>query len=69
MDPITLAVSVGTAVAAAAGSYGASKATLNGTKERVERIEQKIDKHIDNSQTTTMEVSERLTRIETKIEE
>lgn len=69
MEPVSLLISVGTAVAAAAGSWGASKATLNGTKERVERIETKLDKHIDDSQVSKLEVAQRLTTIETKLED
>jgi len=69
MDPLTTSalISIGTALAAAAGSYGATKASLNGTKERVERIENKLDGYIKESHDQRLNVSERLSRVETKI--
>jgi len=69
MDPVSIAISVGTAIAAAGGSWGAAKATLNGTRERTERIENKLDKHIDDSQQNKLEVAQRLAKIETKLED
>lgn len=72
MEPISttsLVISIGTALSAVAGSWGATKATLNGMKERTERIEQKIDRHVEDSQKHKIEVAERLATIETKIED
>lgn len=75
MDPIILTIltSVGPAIAAgglaAWGSSKATKATLNGTVARTERIETKLDSHIQDSQDSKLAVAERLTRIETKLED
>lgn len=72
MEPITttLLISVATAAASAGaavvGSQKATKATLNGMKERTERIETKLDKHIDDSATSRQALGERLARIEAK---
>lgn len=75
MDPILTGVLTSLITAGVAGgvaSWGSQKATkavLNGTKERTERIETKLDKHIDDSQINKLEVAERLTKIETKLED
>jgi alkylation response protein AidB-like acyl-CoA dehydrogenase len=69
MEPITLAISVGTAVAAAAGSYGGVKQALNGTRERVQNLEQNAAIHEAKDQGRHEEVIDRLARIETKLED
>lgn len=70
MEPITVSalIAIGTALAAGAGSYGASKAVLNGTKERVERIEAKLDGHITETRAHRDETIQRLSRLETKVD-
>jgi hypothetical protein len=45
MEPITTSalIAIATALTAGAASWGATKQALNGTRERVERIETKLD--------------------------
>lgn len=69
MEPLTISalISIATAASAAIGSYGATKATLNGTKERVERIEDKLDGHITETRQHRDDTIQRLSRLETKV--
>jgi hypothetical protein len=74
MDPVTTIVG-SLAIAGITGgisAWGAAKrteGTINGMKERSVRIEDKIDAYMDDSHDFKVEVSERLTRIETKLED
>jgi hypothetical protein len=73
MDPITILVALGPAVATAVVSYGVNKATikttLNGTVNRVKAIEDNSREHEKKDSERHEMVIDRLARIETKIDE
>lgn len=50
-----------TAIAAGGASWGASKQSLNGTRERVKKVEAEFTSH-------KAETTDRLARVETKID-
>ncbi len=56
-------------VATAAAAWGGTRQALNGTRERSVRIEDKLDGHITDSGAKHIAVVERLTAVETKLDE
>lgn len=69
MEPITTSalIAIATALTAGAASWGATKQALNGTRERVERIETKLDTHVLDTRIHREEAIQRLTTLETKV--
>lgn len=67
MDPITVSVITGvaSAVFAAGGAWGAAKAALNGTRERVRVIDTKVDNVGKKLDSHIKDTTDRLARIET----
>lgn len=51
---------------AAAAAWGGSRQALNGTRERVKGIDEKLDKHITTVHT---DIASRLAVVETKIDQ
>lgn len=55
-------------VAAAAAAWGGSRQALNGTRERVKTIDQKMDSHIKQTAENFSSVTERMAVVETKVD-
>lgn len=49
-------------------AWGGAKAALNGTRERVKKVEETLTRHTDADEVLQREVIDRLARIETKLE-
>lgn len=56
-------------VAAAAAAWGGSRQALNGTRERVKRIDEKMDSHIKQTADNFSSVTERMAVVETKVDD
>lgn len=58
-----------TVLVTAGAAFGGVKVALNGTRERVKRIDIKLDKHIESDEGVQMRLLTGMTRIETKVDE
>jgi len=69
MDPITLSLlgTVAGAVFAGGAAWGGAKKALNGSRERIKIIDSKLDAHIHVTNLSRLEMTDRLARIETRI--
>ena len=56
-------------VAAAAAAWGGSRQALNGTRERVKTIDEKMDKHVNQTAANFSTVTERIAVVETKVDD
>lgn len=56
-------------VATIAAAWGGTRQALNGTRERVQSIESKLDQHITWESDKHTEVAERLKAVEVKVEQ
>lgn len=66
LDPQFIAlVSV---IGGAGAAWGVSKATQKSTRDWLESVDKKLDKHIEDDRIVQLEVVDRLARIETKID-
>jgi hypothetical protein len=50
------------------GAWGGAKVALNGTRERVKDVAQKLEDHIDDEHRNDIALHERMTGVETKID-
>lgn len=55
-------------VATVAAAWGGTRQALNGTKERVKSIDEKMDSHIQTSQSKHETLVERIAVVETKVD-
>ncbi len=71
IDPAmaALLVSVIVPVASGAAAWGGSRQALNGTRERVKSIDEKMDKHINQTSGNIQVVTERIAVVETKVDD
>lgn len=67
LDAGTL-IQLGTVVAAGAAAWGASKQALNGTRERVARIDAHLLDHIRDDDQVQRELLQRAAALEAKID-
>jgi alkylation response protein AidB-like acyl-CoA dehydrogenase len=63
-----LALSLGTALVAGAAAWGSAKQALNGTRERVKRIDNELVKHIRDDESVQRELLQRAAALEAKID-
>ena len=56
-------------VAAAAAAWGGSRQALNGTRERVKTIDEKMDKHVNQTAANFSAMKERIAVVETKVDD
>lgn len=64
----TLLVQLGTIVAAGGAAWGAAKQALNGTRERVKRIDEQLVAHIKDDDTIQRELLQRASSVEAKVD-
>ena len=57
MEPVTIIMGGMTVLVSGGAAWGAAKQALNGTRERVQKLEGKVDQHSDT-----------LARVETKVD-
>jgi hypothetical protein len=67
VDP-AFAYTVLTALFLAGTVWGATKAALNGTKQRVQIIHEELREHIHDEHNADMETHERIARMEAKLD-
>lgn len=68
IDP-SFALAVFTVVGSIAGALGGARSALNGTRERVKKIEKDLADHTEADHHVQLEAVQRLTRIETKLDQ
>ena len=56
-------------VLAAAAAWGGSRQALNGTRERVKTIDEKLDTHVQQTASNFASITERLAVVETKVDD
>lgn len=66
---VMMMVQIAVPVATVAAAWGGTRQALNGTRERSVRIEDKLDGHISGSEVKHTAVCERLTAVETKLDQ
>jgi len=66
MDPVTVAL--GGLAMTSLITYGRDRKELNGTVERVKKIDQKLDEHIREEKTDMIEMHEDIKEISTKVD-
>lgn len=66
IEPITIGVV--TAVFTGGAAWGGAKVALNGTRNRVKKMETDFETHMRDDQMVQREMVDRLARIETKLE-
>jgi len=66
MEPVLWTAVTSFFVAGAA--WGAVKTGLNGTREKIGELHQRLSKHIDEETSADLTTHERLTRVETKVD-
>ena len=68
MSGVELATVLGVILGPAGAAYVGVKVSLNGTRERVKRIEDKLDKIVEGNTSEHVSLRERITRLEAHIE-
>lgn len=66
--PLIFSIVAPTVLFTAGAAWGAVRNALNGTRERMERVELRLEGHITESGVAQRDVVDRLARIETRIE-
>jgi hypothetical protein len=61
-------IQVATLLFSGGAAWGGAKVALNGTRERVKKVEETLQRHTDADEVLQREVIDRLARIETKLE-
>lgn len=64
MDTVSVYLMGGTILASGGIAFGAVRSALNGTKERVNKIEVGVSKHLEDH----VKIIESITRMETKLD-
>ena len=67
MDVVEL-LKIATPILAIGGAWGGAKVALNGTRERVQRIEIEFREHEERDEILQREMIDRAARIETKLD-
>lgn len=57
-----------TAALALGGSWGGAKVALNGTRERVKEVSEKLETHIKDEAEQDLKLHQRMAGVETKID-
>lgn len=68
MLDLSVLLSLGIALLTGGCAFGGARAALNGTRERVRRVEEKLDGHAEADVLVQREIIDRLSRIEGKLE-
>lgn len=68
MDLATLWPSFATAVFVGGVAWGATRNALNGTRIRVQQIQDELRNHIKDESNADIDTHERITRVETKLD-
>lgn len=66
IDPIT--ITIASAIFAGGAAWGGAKAALNGTKNRVKKMETDFVIHMRDDHVVQSQMLDRLARVETKID-
>jgi hypothetical protein len=62
-------IQIGTIIAAGGAAWGGVRQAMNGTRESVTEIKSDLKGHIKDANTKHTQVCERLTAVETKLDE
>jgi len=61
-------IKLATPLLAIGGAWGGAKVALNGTRERVKEVQNRLDVHMTEDEKVQREMIDRSARIETKID-
>lgn len=64
----TVLIQLGTVIAAGGAAWGAAKQALNGTRERVKRIDDQLIHHIKDDDALQRELLQRTSSVEAKVD-